>query len=67
MALPAFDVSLVAILLEDVLNFRREALVRVAVRIMIGGGGGMMWILESENMERWENERSDMMRGGKIL
>ena len=44
MALPASEVSLVAILLEDVLSFLRGKLVRVVACVMIGG---MMWILES--------------------
>lgn len=48
MTLPASEVSLEAILLEEVLKFLREALMKVAVGVLVVRG--MMW-----NLERSEN------------
>ena len=57
MALPMSEGSLVAILLEDVLILLREALVRVAIRVVVVGK--MKWMLEG--MESREKGRSAMM------
>lgn len=59
MTLPASEVALEAILLDEILNFLCEALIKAAGGVCVARG--TMWVLERK--ENREKERSDIIAG----